>query len=156
MLRRALLLVVALALVGALAFYILTMPVTIPASALPDLVPDIANGKTMFIAGGCAECHAVPLKGCDRNGFMSDRRSADVDDIGFIDELFQAVISTNTSLVRIRFCLLGVNCKYAFDLNVGVVDFFQTFKMKRRCETGADNAGANGFLFHLQFPFRKI
>jgi len=65
MLRRALLLVVALALVGALAFYILTMPVTIPASALPDLVPDIANGKTMFIAGGCAECHAVPLKGCD-------------------------------------------------------------------------------------------
>ncbi len=65
MLRRALLLVVALALVGVLAFYILTMPVTIPASALPDHVPDIANGKTMFIAGGCAECHAVPLKGCD-------------------------------------------------------------------------------------------
>ncbi|MBA7676246.1 hypothetical protein ES703_84487 [subsurface metagenome] len=86
---------------------------------------------------------------------MSHRRSADVDDIDFIDKLFQGIVSTNASLVRIRFCLLGVSCEYAFDLNVGVVDFFQAFKMKRRCESGADNAGANGFLFHLKFPFRK-
>lgn len=56
---------VALALAGALAFYLFTRPVTEPAAALPDREPDIANGKTMFIAGGCAECHAVPVRGCD-------------------------------------------------------------------------------------------
>jgi mono/diheme cytochrome c family protein len=50
---------------GALAFFLLTMPQTLPASALPDHAPDVANGKTMFIAGGCAECHAVPAGACD-------------------------------------------------------------------------------------------
>ena len=49
---------------AALAFYIATMPVAVPASALPGYVPDLANGKYMFTAGGCADCHAVPLKGC--------------------------------------------------------------------------------------------
>jgi mono/diheme cytochrome c family protein len=49
----------------ALVFYLLTMPVTIPASALPAHEPDRANGKYMFIAGGCAECHAAPARACD-------------------------------------------------------------------------------------------
>ena len=40
-------------------------PATEPASALPVHTPDIANGKYMFTAGGCAECHAVPVKKCD-------------------------------------------------------------------------------------------
>ncbi len=31
-----------------------------PASALPAHTPDLANGKEMFYAGGCASCHAVP------------------------------------------------------------------------------------------------
>jgi mono/diheme cytochrome c family protein len=54
-----------LAAAGGVAFYLLTFPRSIEASALPDHVPDLANGKYMFIAGGCAECHAAPLKGCD-------------------------------------------------------------------------------------------
>ena len=49
----------------AIVLYLLARPVTLPASALPAHAPDIANGKYMFIAGGCAECHAVPVKGCD-------------------------------------------------------------------------------------------
>jgi mono/diheme cytochrome c family protein len=50
---------------GALAFYLVTMPVTVPARALPARTPDLANGKYMFTAGGCANCHAVPREGCD-------------------------------------------------------------------------------------------
>jgi len=65
-LRRALLALLALAVAGAVVFYLLTMPpATEPASALPVHTPDIANGKYMFTAGGCAECHAVPVKKCD-------------------------------------------------------------------------------------------
>jgi len=65
MLRKALLALLALAVAGALAFYLLTMPTRVPASALPDHAPDLAKGKYMFTAGGCAECHAAPLKKCD-------------------------------------------------------------------------------------------
>jgi mono/diheme cytochrome c family protein len=64
-LRRALLALLALVIAGAIVFYLLTMPATVPASALPAHAPDLANGKYMFAAGGCAECHAVPLKKCD-------------------------------------------------------------------------------------------
>jgi mono/diheme cytochrome c family protein len=39
---------------------VLTTPATVPASALGPHTPDLANGKTMFIAGGCSSCHAVP------------------------------------------------------------------------------------------------
>ena len=42
------------------AFWILTIPATVPASALGPHAPDLANGKRMFFAGGCASCHAVP------------------------------------------------------------------------------------------------
>jgi len=64
-LRRALLALLAVIAAGAIVFYLLTVPVTVPASALPDHAPDLANGKYMFTAGGCAECHAAPLKKCD-------------------------------------------------------------------------------------------
>jgi mono/diheme cytochrome c family protein len=64
-LRKALLALLLLGVAGGLAFYLLTMPVRVPASALPAHTPDLANGKYMFTAGGCAECHAVPLEGCD-------------------------------------------------------------------------------------------
>ena len=62
--RRALLALLVLGAASALVFYLATMPVTVPASALPAHEPDLANGKYMFTAGGCAECHAVPLEGC--------------------------------------------------------------------------------------------
>jgi mono/diheme cytochrome c family protein len=62
-LRRALLALLAVAVAGAVVFYFLTMPpATEPVPALPAHTPDLANGKYMFTAGGCAECHAVPVK----------------------------------------------------------------------------------------------
>jgi mono/diheme cytochrome c family protein len=64
--RRLLIVVVAVVAVGVAAFWVLTIPQTVPASALPAYTPDLANGKTMFDAGGCASCHAVPNKDPDK------------------------------------------------------------------------------------------
>jgi mono/diheme cytochrome c family protein len=44
--------------IGIAGFFVITMPKDIPASALPPRTPDLANGATMFIIGGCASCHA--------------------------------------------------------------------------------------------------
>jgi mono/diheme cytochrome c family protein len=52
--------------VGLAAFWILTLPEVVPASALPPYTPNVANGKTMFAIGGCASCHAVPNKDPDK------------------------------------------------------------------------------------------
>jgi len=52
--------------VGLVVFWIVTIPATVPASALPAYTPNVANGKTMFDAGGCASCHAVPNKDPDK------------------------------------------------------------------------------------------
>jgi len=60
MLRRLLVLVTVLGLIGGALFWFLTMPASVPASALPAHTPDIDNGRTMFFAGGCASCHATP------------------------------------------------------------------------------------------------
>jgi mono/diheme cytochrome c family protein len=55
---------IALAILGALAglavFWIVTIPATVPASALAPRTADPANGKEMFYAGGCTSCHATP------------------------------------------------------------------------------------------------
>lgn len=60
---RALLVVGAAGLAaGLVAFWILTEPEVIPASALPPHQPNLDNGKTMFDIGGCASCHATPNK----------------------------------------------------------------------------------------------
>jgi mono/diheme cytochrome c family protein len=48
------------AVAGLAAFWFLTIPAIVPMSALPAHTPDLANGKEMFHAGGCASCHAVP------------------------------------------------------------------------------------------------
>jgi mono/diheme cytochrome c family protein len=45
---------------GAAAFWVLTLPASVAATALPPYAPNLANGRTMFDAGGCASCHAVP------------------------------------------------------------------------------------------------
>jgi mono/diheme cytochrome c family protein len=58
--RRFLLAVLVLAIIGAAVFWFLTIPGTVPASALPSHTPNLENGKTMFHAGGCASCHATP------------------------------------------------------------------------------------------------
>jgi mono/diheme cytochrome c family protein len=58
--RRFLLAVLVLAVIGAAVFWFVTTPATVPASALPAHTPNLENGKTMFYAGGCASCHATP------------------------------------------------------------------------------------------------
>jgi mono/diheme cytochrome c family protein len=57
--------VLALALLGGAGFWIVTSPdvfAAIRGRAHDGLAgaPDLANGKTMFWAGGCASCHATP------------------------------------------------------------------------------------------------
>jgi mono/diheme cytochrome c family protein len=58
--RRVLLAILILAVVGFAAFWFITRPQTIAASELPPHKTDLENGKVMFFAGGCAGCHAVP------------------------------------------------------------------------------------------------
>ncbi len=58
--RRILLAIVILGLVGATAFWFVTRPQVIAAGDLPAYKPNLDNGKTMFFAGGCASCHAIP------------------------------------------------------------------------------------------------
>src|SRR5947209_6144926 len=58
--RKLLLIVLVAALIGLAVFWIVTIPSTVPASALAARTADMANGKEMFWAGGCASCHATP------------------------------------------------------------------------------------------------
>src|SRR5690349_6636542 len=60
MLRKLIIAAAVLAVLGGVAFWLLTIPQTVPAGALGPHQPDLANGRTMFIAGGCSGCHAVP------------------------------------------------------------------------------------------------
>jgi mono/diheme cytochrome c family protein len=48
--------------VGLVVFWIVTIPATVPASALPAHTPNLENGRTMFNVGGCSSCHATPNK----------------------------------------------------------------------------------------------
>jgi mono/diheme cytochrome c family protein len=60
MLRKLAILVLILVVIGGVAFWLITMPAVVPASALAAYTPNLENGKTMFYAGGCASCHATP------------------------------------------------------------------------------------------------
>jgi len=60
MLRKIIVLAVGAAILGLAAFWFLTTPQTVAASALPSHTPNLDNGKTMFNAGGCTSCHATP------------------------------------------------------------------------------------------------
>ena len=60
MLRKLMVLAAILAVIGAAAFWLITMPAAVSANALAPHTPDLENGKTMFHAGGCASCHATP------------------------------------------------------------------------------------------------
>ncbi|MCD0421263.1 cytochrome c [Rubrivivax sp. JA1024] len=48
------------AIIGVAALWLLTMPATVSVDRLPSRTADLENGRTVFIAGGCAECHATP------------------------------------------------------------------------------------------------
>jgi mono/diheme cytochrome c family protein len=56
----------AVCIIGLGVFWILTLPSFVPASALPPYSANLGNGRTMFEAGGCASCHAVPNNDPDR------------------------------------------------------------------------------------------
>jgi mono/diheme cytochrome c family protein len=60
MLRKLIILAVIVIVVGLAAFWFVTVPATVPASALGPHTPNSENGRTMFFAGGCAACHATP------------------------------------------------------------------------------------------------
>jgi mono/diheme cytochrome c family protein len=60
MLRRILPGFVVLAAIGLAIFWWLTIPAVVSSHSLPAYTPDAANGLTMFNAGGCSSCHAVP------------------------------------------------------------------------------------------------
>ena len=60
MLKRVVLGLALIALVGLGVFWWLTIPATVAAAALPARQPDLANGQELFNAGGCSSCHAVP------------------------------------------------------------------------------------------------
>ena len=60
MLRKLLIVAAVAAVIGLFVFWGLTIPATVPASALPQRSPNLENGQTMFYAGGCASCHATP------------------------------------------------------------------------------------------------
>jgi mono/diheme cytochrome c family protein len=54
-------LAIAALVLGVPAFWFLTIPTAIsPSAVLTTHSPDLANGRTMFLIGGCASCHAVP------------------------------------------------------------------------------------------------
>lgn len=58
MLRKLLLLIVALGIVGAGVFWFVTEPAAV--TQLPARNANADNGRMLFFAGGCASCHAVP------------------------------------------------------------------------------------------------
>src|ERR1039458_640641 len=60
MIRRLILLAAIAAVLALAAFWYLTAPASVPASALAAHTPDLANGKEMFYAAACASCHGVP------------------------------------------------------------------------------------------------
>src|SRR5258707_6634843 len=59
--RRALIILAGLVVVGLLAFWLITSPKKLPASEIgAGYHPDLANGQAMFVAGNCSPCHATP------------------------------------------------------------------------------------------------
>jgi mono/diheme cytochrome c family protein len=62
MVRRLILAAIAVVVLVAGAFWVLTIPQTVAAGALPPHMPDLANGKMLFYIGGCASCHATPAQ----------------------------------------------------------------------------------------------
>src|SRR5919197_3450996 len=58
-LRALIVIVIVLFALGGALSWLFTALATVSASALPAYSPDLANGKSMFHAGGCSSCHAT-------------------------------------------------------------------------------------------------
>ena len=59
MFRKLFLLAIVALAAGLGVFWFVTVPAVVSAEALPAYSPNVANGQTVFNAGGCASCHAV-------------------------------------------------------------------------------------------------
>lgn len=59
MLKKLLALAFGAAIIGLGVYWLVTRPSAVAASSLPTYTPSVANGKTMFDAGGCVSCHAT-------------------------------------------------------------------------------------------------
>jgi cytochrome c len=60
MLRKLAIAVALLFVIGAGAFWILTIPKTVSPAELGPRTANLENGRILFHAGGCASCHATP------------------------------------------------------------------------------------------------
>lgn len=76
---RALLIFLLLPVLGIAALLMLTAPKRLEQADIAGLVPDLAAGEQVFLAGGCASCHAAPdatrksrLVLAGGRGFVSD------------------------------------------------------------------------------------
>lgn len=58
MLRKLFVFASGAALIGLAFYWLVTRSAVVAAGALPAYAPNLANGKTMFDAGGCVSCHA--------------------------------------------------------------------------------------------------
>jgi mono/diheme cytochrome c family protein len=58
--RRVILALLALLVLGGAGFWFVTRPSKVSADALPAYSPKLANGEVMFHIGGCNACHAMP------------------------------------------------------------------------------------------------
>jgi mono/diheme cytochrome c family protein len=67
MIRKLALAIIIAAVLGAGLFWWLTIPEVVVAASLPPHKADLANGREMFLAGGCASCHATPNKNDKQN-----------------------------------------------------------------------------------------
>jgi mono/diheme cytochrome c family protein len=68
MLRKLVIVAVVLGAVGLAAFWFVTTPAVVEASALGPHAPNPDNGRTMFFAGGCSSCHATSKEDPTRLG----------------------------------------------------------------------------------------
>ncbi len=57
MIRKLVLFAAVAAVLAIGLFWVLTIPQTVPADALGPHRPNVANGKTLFLIGGCSSCH---------------------------------------------------------------------------------------------------
>jgi mono/diheme cytochrome c family protein len=62
MLRKLIGLAAVAAVIALAIAWVITTPATIPAEALPARTANLDNGRTVFNAGGCSSCHAVPAQ----------------------------------------------------------------------------------------------
>ncbi len=60
MIRRIVVALIVLAIIGGAAFWFLTTPRTLSAAELPQHTADLERGEYIFRIGGCASCHADP------------------------------------------------------------------------------------------------